>query len=504
MDVLLWLALVAAVVADSAPRWSQVAAGVAWSGLVVVTGRRWPGWALLVGAAANLVQLWEPSESEVWPVLVSAVAGLSAGRRVSATVPAAAVFSVVAMAGLAIAAAMDEVWGWLNVAVTLLFFGVLPWLAGRYRQLRALLAAAGWQRAEQLERERSLVAREARLRERTRIARDMHDSLGHELSLIAMRAGALELDRGLAEPYRSVLGELRAASVEATERLREIVGVLRDESNPAPVEPRGGTVAELVARSRASGARVELVTTGVAGAVPAAVDRTAHRVVREALTNAVKHAPGAAVTVRLTYGAAALTVTVTNGRPSVGAPPAAVGGGQGLPGLRERARLVGGALRAGARDGGYEVVAELPYAGLPTGRGADESEDSDSTRHLSQVRRAARRGMAAAVAVPGSIGTVVLMLMFGIRGYEVKHSFLAPAAYDALRVGQQRPDIAAQLPPQQVDGRPDVPEPPVPAGARCEYYRVTRDLFAGPIDVYRLCFVDGRLVDKTVVAGTVR
>jgi hypothetical protein len=94
--------------------------------------------------------------------------------------------------------------------------------------------------------------------------------------------------------------------------------------------------------------------------------------------------------------------------------------------------------------------------------------------------------------------------MLGVRWYEVSHSFLDPAAYDALRVGQDRKSIADGLPPQQVDGRPDVPEPPVPAGSRCEYYRDTRDLFAGPIDVYRLCFADGRLVHKTLISGVVQ
>jgi signal transduction histidine kinase len=490
VDAALGLVLVAAVVAEAWPRWGQVVAGVVWAGLVVGTGRRWPGWALLIGVAANFVQLWELTESQVWPVLVSAVAGSLAGRRMADTRPAAAIFSGVGLAGLLVSVVLGDVWLWFDAVGPLLFFGVLPWLAGRYLRLRALLATAGWQRAEQLERERLLVAREARLRERTRIARDMHDSLGHDLTLIAMRAGALELDRGLAERHRETIGELRAASVDATERLGEIIGVLRDETDAAPVAPVGETVADLVTRSRAAGVDVELATSGVAGAVPS----TAYRVVQEALTNAAKHAPGAPVTVRLAHGEAALTVTVTNGRPRSGPPPADGGGGRGLAGLRERVRLAGGELRAGDRDDGYEVVAELPHGGgVPA---------EDSARQLSELRRATRRGMATAVAVPVSIGSVVLTMLLGLRWYEVSHTWLDPAAYDAARTGQQRADLV--LPPRQVNGRPEVPEPPVPAGARCEYYRVTRDFLGGPIDVYRLCFADGRLAGKTVVPGTVR
>jgi signal transduction histidine kinase len=498
-DGLLWVVSVAVVVAEAWQQWGQVAAGIVWSGVVVFSWRRWPGWALLVGALANLLHLTELSGSQAWPVLVSAVAGLLAGRRLADTLAAAVVFSAVALAGLVIAAAIGEVWLWFNVVVPLLFFGVLPWLAGRYWRLRAMLAVAGWERAEQLERERRLVAGEARLRERTRIARDMHDSLGHELSLIAMRAGALELDRGLDEAHRTAAGELRAASVDATERLRDIVGVLREEADPAPVEPAGESIAGLITRSRASGVDVQLHSAGAAESCPSTVDRTAYRVVQEALTNAVKHAPKAPVTVRLEYGETTLTVTVTNGPAQAAAPPTSAGGGRGLLGLRERVRLVGGALRAGDRPDGYEVVAELPYEGTPAG-----DDGSESARRLAQARVATRRGLATAVAVPVAIGVVVLVVLLGMRWYEVTHSFLDPAAYDALRTGQQRSGIAGDLPPQQVNGRPDVPEPPVPAGARCEYYRMTQDMFRGPIDVYRLCFADGRLVDKTVILAATR
>jgi signal transduction histidine kinase len=507
-DVLLWAMVVAAVVAEAWQQWDQVAAGAVWSGLVVFAGRRWPGWALLIGTMANLVQLADLSGSQGWPVLVSAVAGLLAGRRMADTLAAATIFSAVGVAGLLIAAATGDVWMWFNVVLPLLFFGVLPWLVGRYVRLRAMLAVAGWQRAEQLERERRLVAGEARLRERTRIARDMHDSLGHELSLIAMRAGALELDRGLDERYRTAMGELRVASVDATERLRDIVGVLREETDPAPVEPVGESIAGLIARSRVSGMDVDLSSAGVAEPHASMVDRTAYRVVQESLTNAVKHAPEAPVTVRLEYGETALTVTVTNGPPPAVASPASVSGGRGLLGLRERVRLVGGALRAGDRADGYEVVAELPYEGKPARGDTDEEVDGDggseSARRLADVRGATRRGLATAVAVPVSIGVVVLVVLLGMRWYEVTHSLLDPAVYDALRLGQQRAGVAGELPPQQVYGRPDVPAPPAPAGARCEYYRMTRDMFRGPIDVYRLCFTDGRLVDKTVIPGTAR
>jgi signal transduction histidine kinase len=475
-------------VGEAWQQWGQVAAGLAWAALVVAVARWRVGLALLIGASANLVQLADLNESQVWPAAVSATAGVLAGRRMPDTFAPAAIFSGVGGAGLLLAVALGNAWDWFAVALWLLCAGVLPWLAGRYARLRAMLVEAGWHRAEQLEREQLLVAREARLRERTRIARDMHDSLGHELSLIAMRAGALELDAALAEEHRAAIGQLRATSVAVAERLAGIVGVLRgvDAEPPTPAdEPIDG----LVARTRASGVDIELDIEGLAGVAPSLVDRTAYRVVQEALTNAVKHAPGAIVRVRLAYGDTALSVTVRNGTPAGDPQPAS--GGRGLPGLRERVRLVGGSLRTGGQsDGGYEVAAELPYAG-----GVAQSGNP-----MSQARRVARRGLAAAVAVPVAIGTAVVVLLLGMRWHEVTYSFLDPATYASLAVGQPR--ASSVLPANQVDGRPDVPEPPIPAGARCEYYRMTRELFAGPIDVYRLCFADGRLVDKTVVAGT--
>ncbi|MQA88499.1 MAG: hypothetical protein GEV03_28770 [Streptosporangiales bacterium] len=102
---------------------------------------------------------------------------------------------------------------WLLVLLLLL----LPWLAGRYRRLHAELVSGGWERAEQLEREGRIVADQERLRERARIAQDMHDSLGHELSLIALRAGALQVTPGLDERHRAAAAEVRSAAEAATE-----------------------------------------------------------------------------------------------------------------------------------------------------------------------------------------------------------------------------------------------------------------------------------------------
>ncbi|MFI5911924.1 sensor histidine kinase [Dactylosporangium sp. NPDC051541] len=240
---------------------------------------------------------------------------------------------------------VPEVWLGAGVLIAVGLSVALPWLAGRSRRQQADLVAAGRDRIERLERERALVAERARLRERARIAADMHDSLGHDLALIALRAGALELARDQSEANRAAAAALRASAVAATDRLRRTVGLLREPDGGPPTEPADERVAALVGRARAAGLRVELRDT--AGPLPVEVDRAVHRVVQEALTNAARHAPGAAVVVSV--------------RDSGGTVPASSNGGSGLDGLRERVRLLGGTLAAEPGDGGFEVTATIPY-----------------------------------------------------------------------------------------------------------------------------------------------
>jgi signal transduction histidine kinase len=242
-------------------------------------------------------------------------------------------------------------------AITLLTFGssvVLPWLIGRFRRQQADLLRAREERVAQLERERALVADRARARERARIATDMHDSLGHELALIALRAGALELAPDLGAANREAAAALRRNAVDATDRLRETIGMLRQES--APSAPPDETVAALVERAAEAGMPVRLETPAVD--LPPLAARAAHRVVQEALTNAARHAPGSRVRVRVEQRAGTARIMVRN---DGGAPLAdASGDGSGLVGLAERVRLLGGRFTAGPVRDGFQVEAELP------------------------------------------------------------------------------------------------------------------------------------------------
>ncbi|WP_084529547.1 sensor histidine kinase [Nocardia crassostreae] len=240
-------------------------------------------------------------------------------------------------------------------------FVLLPWLAGRFRRQQADLVHAGRARVTQLERERELVAEQAELRERARIAADMHDSLGHELALIAVRAGALELDPELGDRHRAAVAQLRESATTATDRLRHTVGLLREKA-AAPTNPADESIAALVDRARAAGLAVELRQPALL-TLPLPVATALHRVVQESLTNASRHAPGTAVTVRIDQLPEVVTVTVRNTAPAEdGAEKReSPGGGSGLASLRERVSVLGGDLHAGPDDDGFAVIARIPF-----------------------------------------------------------------------------------------------------------------------------------------------
>ncbi|MDA2808777.1 sensor histidine kinase [Nocardiopsis suaedae] len=257
------------------------------------------------------------------------------------------------LAGLVAMAAVEFSEGTTVLLCTLVFVA-LPWTVGRFRGQQAALVVAQRQRVEALERERASVEEEARLRERARIASDMHDSLGHDLALIALRAGALELSPGLPDGGRDAAAALRAQAVEATDRLRGTVAMLR--GGAAPASPYDEEVEALVERAREAGLDVRL--SSAAFTADPEVQWAVRRIVKEALTNAARHAPGAPVEVEVAVRDGGVGVVVVNGlRAPVGARGPA---GTGLAGLAERVRLLGGALRAEEEGDRFVVEARLP------------------------------------------------------------------------------------------------------------------------------------------------
>ncbi|MEO3976578.1 histidine kinase [Streptomyces sp. CAU 1734] len=501
-DIALW-GVLSAFVAATADTGSRLAAGagIAVVAGAVLIGRRWPLVSLIavtVLCAAENPQLHSAAYSASMLAF-----GYLTGRRSARARPALITFGVMAVSGpLLLLAPGRDMFDLPEQLTAVCFTVVVPWLLGQYVRQYAELVRTGWELADRMEREQRAVADRERIRERSRIAGDMHDSLGHDLALIAVRAAALEVDRSLPERQREAAGELRRSAADATGRLRDIVGVLRTDGESAPVDPVGGTVRALVERARESGLAVTLAEEGEeSGALPEMTALAVLRVVQESLTNAAKHAPGAEISVRVGRAGGRVTVSVMDtGAPGAGSGLA--GGGSGLVGLDERVRLAGGTLGHGPRPGGgFEVVARLP-ADTGTGpRTPVAGPVTTSARELTRARRQVRRRLVRVITVPVVVTGTLGVTLIGLEQYRLARTVLEPGRYDSLRIGDTRAETESRLPEEEVDRAPSGAGPE-PAGVdACVYYRTT---WLRPLPAYRLCYRDGRLAAKAKVVDVDR
>jgi signal transduction histidine kinase len=235
-------------------------------------------------------------------------------------------------------------------------------LLGLWVFQRGALLASLRDRAEQAERERDLLAERAVEAERRRIAREMHDVVAHRVSVISLQAGGLSVSAP-DDRTAQIAEVIRRTSASALSELRDVLKVLRDHQPQAPGSgaPALDGIATLVDDAAAAGANLRADLPDPLPEVSGAVGRAAYRVVQEALTNAAKHAPHAAIRVTLDVAEDRLQVTVTNRRGAGGHTFAVPGSGYGLIGMRERVTLAGGTLRTGGTDdGGYRVRAVFP------------------------------------------------------------------------------------------------------------------------------------------------
>ncbi|MFI6419338.1 sensor histidine kinase [Streptomyces sp. NPDC050842] len=526
-------------------RLAGVAAGAA---VLSLLRRRLPAGVLVVAAALA------PFLPGFGPLLI--VVSWSAGRYIAGAGRALAAFMAAFV--LDVGGTLLETWDrqrLLTVAflATLYYLGttLAPGLAHRYWTQRRTLLHALQERNAQLLRERTMVAWQARLRERQRIAQDMHDSLGHQLALIAVHTGALEVDRELSERQREVVGVLRNASVTAMQELREVVGILRDgieategtASAPARAGDETGRAARgtagiegLVVAARAAGTTVGLSRLGEERPLAPAADHAAYRIVQEALTNAYKYAPGAPIAVELRYEPDTFVVEVLNEASTGGPAKDVVSGGQGLTGLAERARLVGGMCHAGPADGGgFRVAGMLPYGAAPVAEAAplvDAADDfrQQSTRPLvgdgrpvvvgpadwtfterelaMAVRGGRGRGMGAgggvALGCGIALGAVVLLVVaagFGLFFMigSLEKGMIEPEQYDAVKVGMTERDVRDRLPSGDSIATAGLggKGPERPEGADCLLLlsSETGESFDEE-PVFRFCFKDGKLIEK--------
>ncbi|WP_413759674.1 histidine kinase [Streptomyces sp. MMBL 11-3] len=369
------------------------------SAVPLAVHRRFPLPVLLVMAAAVAVlqardyvpHLSGPQGTSIGPVhLAVATAVLLTALRGTprtATVVVAAVIPVTAATEALLAPAGHRVTALLADVVLL----VAAWALGRLTRARAAIRDQALERAAALERAQEANARAAVMEERTRIARELHDIVAHNVSLMVVQTIAADRvqDRDGAKAHE-LHGTIEETGRATVTELRRLLDVLRtaDETdtdpNREPPQPTVEAVPALVDSVRATGLTVDFTTTGTPTELPAGSHLTVYRVVQEALTNTLKHAGHTRTDLTLAWepGHRRLVVRVCDDgpradeEPSPRPPALADGGGHGLVGMRERVAAVGGSLYTGPRPGGgYCVHAVVPLPGLPAAPHDDPVQD---------------------------------------------------------------------------------------------------------------------------------
>ncbi|MBW5484190.1 histidine kinase [Streptomyces bambusae] len=391
---------------------------------------------------------------------------------------------------------------------------LVPGLAGTAHGQQGRLVRALRERGDAAERARRLADSEARLHERSRIAAEMHDLVGHRLSLISLHAGGLELALDRAAPELSELREeavlVRRTTQDAMRELRQALGVLgplgRDTGPDALTDATGtrADVEALVAESREGGIAVRLDWTGPdLDARPPRVRRAVHRVVREALTNVHRYAAASHVRVQVRHDGASVRVTVRNGAPpGPPAPATGLGTGRGLTGLRERVELLGGTFAAAPLPtGGFQLEATVPAepadtpAPEPAGAGArhrrtrDEAEEARGTDE--ETVPPGRRTVEALTLTSGLLGLCVLMVL-GIGFVYASRPQPDAGPRPLPRTGMTYEEVTAAgvLDNRAVRAAATGHEPARPAGTSgCIYpFNGATEIHPGSLVVARYCF----------------
>jgi signal transduction histidine kinase len=395
-------------------------AAVTYGAFAAIAVARWPWWLLVAAGTAGAVVSMAAGTHQnlIGSVLLMAMLVFS----LASDLPRVTVGVVAAAAALGLGHLLFS----RHAATGLADLEVVPALvvvaaigqAVRARRIQRTLVAERARHAEELHEQDARQRIWERVHEeRLRIARELHDAVGHQVALISVQAGAMSYllgadlastdlastdlastdlastdlaSTGLAKARES-LGHIQRASEAALEELRLTVGLLRQPGEREPTEPAAGLarLEELIGSFAAAGLKVTCEVVGQARPLPEAVDLTAYRLIQESLTNTTKHAAGACASVRLTYRPGVLALAVEDDGPHArddgadrdgvhhnGVHPGGAAGhagagngevGHGLIGMRERAAVVGGWVSAGPHDGGFLVLAELP---LPTGAAA--------------------------------------------------------------------------------------------------------------------------------------
>ena len=397
------------------------------------------------------------------------------------------------------ALALGGVQDWLEGARELLFCSTwvgLPWLAGLAWRLRSQLRRQAAARVAQERREHWAVQRHRQDAERLALAESLHDDLGHALSLVALNLGRMELADHLEPDARETVVMARRQLSGAVERLGASVAMLREGARPGLTPLGEDDVAALVETARAAGAGVEI--TGPVDVEELGIDRraTAGRVVKEALTNATKHAPGQPVTITLDERGGHLLLTVHNPVLARTVEPGG-GSGSGLAALSDHLRAAGGTLNVTDGDDRFCLEAVIPSPVHPAEIMDDESRGVE--REVDPVVAARRTGrlILAGVVVAA---VVVLGTVEAFTRFETRRALLTEADFAHIQVGSTREQAEHYLPDHEL-----LPRPEASSGNECHDYAVTSAWLSDASgDVHRICITDGVVTSTERLVGTAR
>lgn len=513
-----WIPLEAAIVDD---RWMLLPVGGA---LLMTLFRRRAPVAAIVGAAVLFG--WWPASA-----IALAVAAFEVAVRVRGARRRMALLSLAAALGYAVSLLTTQFLIHTRLPVTMvtelhvataLVCLALPAGARALLERADFVVSALRERTRYLEEVSRLTHSAARIQERSRIAQEMHDQLGHRLSLISLYAGGLELTSakdGSGGAKEATL--IRGTAQTAMQELRAILGILRtterDDAGSRSAAEIGlrPDIARLADQSKAAGVEVDLSWHGDdLGDVAVPLRRAVHRIVREGLTNMHRHAPGSAATIVVERSLRAVRVEVSNGRhrtPAATSGSVRTGTGLGLAGVQERVRLLGGEFVAGGTpDGGFRLTAELPLAAGSGAAGPPAQQAAAALHHtkrrVSFADRWIRYGSSAVLA-GGLVGVAafIIVVLTYLPWYSTEYQTMpAPPADSEPRIGMTRTeavaivgegDVLARLAARSVESRP-------PVDSSCLYGALST---IGAATILRYCFRQERLIsiDEYHVDGSV-
>src|SRR5690606_20970877 len=324
-------------------------------------------------------------------------------------------------------------------------------------------------------------------RERMSLAAEMHDGLGHSLTLIAVRLGQLSLNPTLAPADRAAVAELRQASAEAAEELGIAVRLLRDPGVVAPA-PTARAIMDSIESARSVGIPVTIeLPEDLSGTLSAEAQTAVARLIQESLTNAAKHAPGEEINITIRVTDSTMVAKVSNAVTAQAEAGSPSSGGFGLIGIRHRAAVLGGTLEVRRSPDVFALKLMLPTDAKPlTSSSATDAEYIVAAE--SEAAQGRAKATRIAIALPAVILGAVLVVIIGYLTVATMFSVMSPPQFAEIQPGDSRAEVELSLPPFELLDAPRDQFPPR-SDEQCRYYESDVSFF-NRRDVHVICFDD--------------